>query len=52
MNSNNELTTSSLARRRYRHWYMLGLSGVAVGLLTAVGLASFKKVREASAKTK
>ena len=47
---NPELTSKS--SRRYRHWYMLGLGGVAVGLLTIVGLASLEKVRESSARMK
>jgi len=43
---------NSQSSRRHRHWYVLGLGGMAVLLLTTVGLASFEKMREASARTK
>ena len=36
--------------RRDRRGYTLGLAGVAVGLVAAVGLAAYEKVRESSAR--
>lgn len=41
----------SAARLHHRGWVYVGLGAAVVCLLTAVGLASFEKVREASAKT-
>jgi hypothetical protein len=50
MNQDSEPTTAS--RTRHRRWYPLGVIGVAVGLLGAVGLACFEKINEASARSK
>jgi len=39
-----------MPRRRDRRWYTLGIIGIAVGLLAAVGVAGVEQFRERSAR--